>query len=172
MKFNRRLSMLAISAAIALSGTSTFADNALDRVMKNGVLKVATDANWAPQSFLNDNNEMDGFDVAVAREIATRLGVEVEFVTPSWDIITAGNWSGRWDMSVGSMTPTVSRAEVLSFPEVYYYTPASIAVHADSPYQNVGDLNGEVVGATTASTFELYLQKDLTIDAEGVPSFE
>ena len=172
MKFNRRLSMLAISAAIALSGTSTFADNALDRVMKNGVLKVATDANWAPQSFLNDKNEMDGFDVAVAREIATRLGVEVEFVTPSWDIITAGNWSGRWDMSVGSMTPTVSRAEVLSFPEVYYYTPASIAVHADSPYQNVGDLNGEVVGATTASTFELYLQKDLTIDAEGVPSFE
>lgn len=172
MKFNRRLSMLAISAAIALSGTSTFADDVLDRVMKNGVLKVATDANWAPQSFLNDNNEMDGFDVAVAREIATRLGVEVEFVTPSWDIITAGNWSGRWDMSVGSMTPTVSRAEVLSFPEVYYYTPASIAVHADSPYQNVGDLNGEVVGATTASTFELYLQKDLTIDAEGVPSFE
>ena len=172
MKFNRRLSMLAISAAIALSGTLTFADNALDRVMKNGVLKVATDANWAPQSFLNDKNEMDGFDVAVAREIATRLGVEVEFVTPSWDIITAGNWSGRWDMSVGSMTPTVSRAEVLSFPEVYYYTPASIAVHADSPYQNVGDLNGEVVGATTASTFELYLQKDLTIDAEGVPSFE
>ena len=141
MKFNRRLSMLAISAAIALSGTLTFADNALDRVMKNGVLKVATDANWAPQSFLNDKNEMDGFDVAVAREIATRLGVEVEFVTPSWDIITAGNWSGRWDMSVGSMTPTVSRAEVLSFPEVYYYTPASIAVHADSPYQNVGDLN-------------------------------
>ena len=172
MKFNRRVSMLAISAAIALSGTSAFAGDALDRVMENGVLKVATDANWAPQSFLNDNNEMDGFDVAVAREIATRLGVEVEFVTPSWDVITAGNWSGRWDMSVGSMTPTVARAEVLSFPEVYYYTPASIAVHADSPYQNVGDLNGEVVGATTASTFELYLQKDLTIDAEGVPSFE
>ena len=172
MKFNRRVSMLAISAAIALSGSSAFAGDALDRVMENGVLKVATDANWAPQSFLNDNNEMDGFDVAVAREIATRLGVEVEFVTPSWDIITAGNWSGRWDMSVGSMTPTVARAEVLSFPEVYYYTPASIAVHADSPYQNVGDLNGEVVGATTASTFELYLQKDLTIDAEGVPSFE
>ena len=172
MKFNRRVSILAISAAIALSGTSAFAGDALDRVMENGVLKVATDASWAPQSFLNDDNEMDGFDVAVASEIATRLGVEVEFVTPSWDIITAGNWSGRWDMSVGSMTPTVARSEVLSFPEVYYYTPASIAVHADSPYQNVSDLNGEVVGATTASTFELYLQKDLTIDAEGVPSFE
>ena len=118
MKFNRRVSMLAISAAIALSGTSAFAGDALDRVMENGVLKVATDANWAPQSFLNDNNEMDGFDVAVAREIATRLGVEVEYVTLSWDISQAGNWSGRWDMAVWSMTPRVARAEVLSLPRV------------------------------------------------------
>lgn len=66
---------------------------------------MATDANWAPQSFLNDNNEMDGFDVDVAREIAKRMGVDIEFVTPDWSIITAGNWAGRWDISVGSMTP-------------------------------------------------------------------
>ncbi len=115
---------------------------------------------------------MDGFDVDVAREVAKRLGVEVEFVTPSWDIITAGNWNGRWDLSIGSMTPTKARAEVLSFPEVYYYTPASVAVHKDSSAQSIADLNGKNVGASTASTFDLYLQKDLSIDAEGVPSFE
>ncbi len=171
MRIKNFVSMLAISTAITLVGTSAFAGDALDRIMGSGVLKVATDANWAPQSFINDNNEMDGFDVAVATEIAKRLGVEVEFVTPSWDIITAGNWSGRWDMSVGSMTPTKTRAEVLSFPAVYYYTPAAIAVHKDSPYKKLSDLNGEVIGASTASTYELYLQKDLTIDSEGVPSF-
>lgn len=98
----------------------SFAGEALDRVMSAGVLKVATSADWAPQSFINDDNKMDGFDVDVARELAKRLGVEVEFVTPSWDIITAGRWNGRWDLSVGSMTPTKSRAEVLAFPGVYY----------------------------------------------------
>jgi len=172
MKLNRRLFTLAATAVLALSTSITFAGEALDRVMAAGVLKVATDANWAPQSFINDDNKMDGFDVDVAREIAKRLGVDVEFVTPSWDVITAGRWNGRWDLSVGSMTPTKSRAEVLAFPAVYYYTPASIAVHKDSPYKTIADLNGKAVGAGTATTFELYLQHDLQIDAEGVPPFE
>ncbi len=172
MKLNRRIFTLATTAALALSTSMSFAGEALDRVMAAGILKVATDANWAPQSFINDDNKMDGFDVDVAREIAKRLGVEVEFVTPSWDIITAGRWNGRWDLSVGSMTPTKSRAEVLAFPGVYYFTPASIAVHKDSPFQKISDLNGKDVGAGTATTFELYLQHDLQIDAEGVPAFE
>ena len=163
---------LAFCATFAMSSTMAHAGATLDSIMSGGVLKVATDANWAPQSFLNDKNEMDGFDVEVAREIATRLGVTVEFVTPAWDIITAGHWNGRWHMSVGSMTPTKSRAEVLNFPAVYYYTPATAVVHKDSAATSLSDLNGKVVGATTSSTFEFYLQKDLTIDAVDVPAFE
>ena len=172
MKFTKTITGLAVGVALAFTAATASAGEAMDRVMKEGVLKVATDANWAPQSFINDKNEMDGFDVDVAKETAKRLGVKAEFVTPSWDIITAGNWSGRWDLSVGSMTPTKKRAEVLSFPGVYYYTPASVAVHKDSSYKTIAELDGKKVGASTASTFDLYLQKDLTIDAEGVPSFE
>ena len=162
----------ALAVAGALSGATAFAGETLDQIMSSNTLKVATDPNWAPQSFLNDNNEMDGFDVDVAREIASRMGVEVEFVTPSWDIITAGNWNGRWHLSVGSMTPTTARGEILDFPGVYYYTPASAVVHNDSPYKNVADLNGAKMAAGISTTFELYLQKDLTIDASGVPTFE
>lgn len=163
-----------LAVIIALSGTVTlaFAGESLDRVMEKGVLKIASDPNWAPQSFLNDDNKMDGFDVDVAREIAKRLGVESEFVTPAWDIITAGNWNGRWDISVGSMTPTKARSEVLSFPSVYYYTPASTAVHKDSPYEKVEDLNGSKMGSGISTTFAQYLEKDLIIDAAGVPEFE
>jgi polar amino acid transport system substrate-binding protein len=170
MKRLFKLVVVVLTAAVGTSGA--WAGESLDRVMKNKLLKFATDANWPPQSFLNDNNEMDGFDVRVAREIAKRLGVKVEFVTPAWDIITAGNWHGRWDISVGSMSPTKERAKVLSFPGVYYYQPTGFAVHKDAPYQDKTKLNGKKIGATTASTMEYYLQKDLTIDAEGAPPFE
>ena len=168
----RKLLATVAGAALMLTTGLAQAGKTIDRVMSAKVLKIATSADWAPQSFLNDDNKMDGFDVDVGKEVAKRLGVTAEFVTPSWDIITAGKWNGRWDISVGSMTPTKSRAKVLAFPGVYYYTPASIAVHKDSKSKQVSDLNGKKVGAGTSTTFELYLQHDLEIDAEGVPSFE
>ncbi|MBI3959359.1 MAG: transporter substrate-binding domain-containing protein, partial [Chloroflexi bacterium] len=112
--------------------------------MKNGVIRVSTDANYEPQSFLNPQGEFIGFDVDVAKEIAKRLGVEVEFVTPDWDLITAGNWGGQWDMSVGSMTVTTARQEVLAFAEpAYYYTPAQFAAANESGVETLADLNGK-----------------------------
>jgi polar amino acid transport system substrate-binding protein len=75
-------------------------------------------------------------------------------------------------MSVGSMTPTAARAEVLNFPAVYYYTPASFAVHAESSVATLADLNGKVIGTCGGCTYDAYLNKDLVIDAEGAPPFE
>ncbi len=166
-----RLTALAVSLAMGLAALPGHAGEVLSRVMEAKLLKVATDANWAPQSFMNENNEMDGFDVDVAKEIGKRLGVPVEFVTPGWDIITAGNWQGRWDMHVGSMTPTAERAKIFAFPAVYYYTPAAVAVHSDSKAAQLSDLDGKIVGATTSSTFEAYANQDLTLDAAGAPAF-
>ena len=169
MKFVKPLLAAALMASLSLGAAQ--AGDVLDSIMSKKSIKVATDANWPPQSFINDKNEMDGFDVDVAREIAKRLGVEIEFITPSWDIITAGNWNGRWDMHVGSMTPTKVRAEKLAFPAVYYYTPAAVGVHKSSSMTKVSDLSGKRVGTGTGTTFELYLQKNLSIDAVGAPKF-
>jgi len=136
----------------------------LDQVMEAGKLLVSTDPNYAPQSFLNDSGELDGFDVDVAKEVAKRLGVEVEFVTPDWDMITPGGWAGRWDLSIGSMTPTEGRAEVLYFTDPYYYTPAVFAVHKDNTsIQSVDDLAGKSVGLGTATTYESWLNGTLSI---------
>lgn len=162
----------AAALAVGLATGVAQAGETLDRVMSSGVLKVSTDPAWPPQSFLDDNNEMDGFDVAVARAIAEKLGVGIEFVTPDWSLITAGHWAGRWDASVGSMTPTKARTEVLDFPAIYYYVPASLAVHNDSDAQTIADLNGRVIGVSASSTWENYLLHDLVIDAVGAPPFE
>jgi len=169
MKHKSTALLLALS--ITLVPTSLWAGETLDRVMSTKTLKLSSDAAYPPQSFLNDNNEMDGFDIDVAREIAKRMGAELEVITPAWEIITAGNWKGRWDVSVGSMTPTKERAEVLDFPAVYYFTPAGFVVHSDSQVQSVDELNGKIIGVCGGCTYESYLNKELVIDAEGAPEF-
>jgi polar amino acid transport system substrate-binding protein len=136
----------------------------LDQVMEAGKLLVSTDPNYAPQSFLNDAGELDGFDVDVAKEVAERLGVELEFVTPDWDMITPGGWAARWDLSIGSMTPTEERSEVLWFTDPYYYTPAVVAVHKDNTdIQSVDDISGKALGLGTATTYEAWLLDTLSI---------
>jgi polar amino acid transport system substrate-binding protein len=164
---------VALIACMLSPWSSIQAGEVLDRVMSKGVLVMSTDPEYPPQSSLDENNQFVGFDIDVGRQIADRLGVKVEFVTPSWDVITAGNWAGRWDVSVGSMTPTAARREVLDFPAVYYYTPAALVVHADNTsITEPAAASGRTIGVGVATTYENYLKKDLVIDAEGASPFE
>jgi len=140
--------------------------------MANKKLVVATDAEYPPQSLQQPDGTFVGFDIDVATELAKRLGVEVAFVSAPWESVTAGGWEGKWDVSVGSMTPTAKRAAVLDFPAIYYYTPAAFAVHRDSDINSLSDLNGKVVGVCATCTYEDYLNRSLDIDAEGAPAFE
>jgi len=166
----RRGLMASVTMLLVATAGQAMAGEALDRVMANGKLVLAVDAEYPPFSYLDENNEMAGFDVDVAREFANRLGVELEVVTPGWDVITAGNWAGRWDICIGSMTPTAARAEVVDFPTVYYYTPASVVVHEDNTsITSAEDLNGKRVGVQAATTYESYLQGNLVIDAIDAP---
>src|SRR6188508_3553135 len=87
-------------------------DGMLARVCEAGTIRVSTDPAYPPQSFLNeDTGEYEGFDIDVAKEIADRLGVEVEFTDPAFEAVVAGSWADRWDMSVGSITVTAERQE-------------------------------------------------------------
>ena len=138
----------------------------LAEICEQGVLTVSTDPAYPPQSSLNEKTgEFEGFDIDVATEIATRLGVKVAWEQPSWDVITAGSWNGRWDISVGSMTPTNDRQQVLDFTPPYYFTPAVVAVHEDntSIQDMATDLDGTSVGVCGACTYEAFLDKSLDI---------
>ena len=147
---------------IASAATNCQAGETLDRVMKNKVLVEVTDQAYPPFSFVNDKGEMDGFDIDIARELAKRLGVGLKVETPSWEIIVAGNWHGRWDICICSMTPTKERAEVLDFVNEYYAAPATITVNADNDaIKSASDLTGKKVGFEAGSTYEKYVQKAL-----------
>ncbi|WP_181706116.1 transporter substrate-binding domain-containing protein [Chthonobacter rhizosphaerae] len=161
-------------AALALAAglVSAEAGETLDRVTKAGSMTVATNSGWPPQSYLDENNEMVGFDIDVAKEIAKRLGVSVTFETPEWAVLTGGRWHGRFDLAVGSVTPTKARAQVIDFPAVYYSSPYVFVVHKDSKATSREDLNGKVIGVETGTTSEDYIRRQLAIDAPDVPPVE
>jgi len=171
-------------ALTACGGNAATSNNLLDDIKQRGYVLVSTDPNYEPQSFLDTAGkrpantkcpsdalttaEMKGFDVDVAHKIGDALGVETCFATPSWDAITAGNWANKWDISVGSMTITVDRQKVLNFSVPYYYTPAVVAVGKDSGFTKLDDLAGKALCAGTSTTYESWLNNDMT--ALGLPA--
>jgi polar amino acid transport system substrate-binding protein len=133
----------------------------LEKVLTSGTIRMSTDPAYPPQSELTADGTLVGFDIDVGTEIATRLGVEIAFETPSWDTIVAGSWNGRWDFSVGSMTITTEREKVVAFTEPYYYTPAQLAVLSDSTIASVADLAGKKVCAGQGTTYAQWMEGTL-----------
>ena len=147
------------------AGNAIAGKSALEEIYAAKTIVVSTDANYAPQSFLNDKGELEGFDVSVAKEVAKRLDVKVKFITPDWDLITAGKWGKRWDISIGSMTPTKERKNALLFTLPYYSSPAQFAIHKDNTdIKTLADLAGKRIGIAGETTNERYLQRDLSIE--------
>lgn len=140
----------------------------LRAIKQRGRLVVSADADYAPQSYKGADGAWRGFDVDVAREIARRLGVHAEFMDVSFDAITGGNWNGRWDVNVNSMTATHERDRVLYFSRPYYYVPASFVVHKLSRAQSINDLSGRRVGVGTATTYQQYLEGRLGLSGDRI----
>lgn len=167
------LSLLMLASLIVTACQPAAAD-LLGEIKARGTLRISTDLNYAPQSAGVDGaqradgtkcgtdelttNQVEGFDIDTAKEIARRLGVEACFVTPSWDLIAAGSWGGRWDVSVGSMTITKDRQKVVWFTPAYYFTPAQLAAKKGSGIASVNDISGKAVCAGTGTTYETYLK--------------
>jgi polar amino acid transport system substrate-binding protein len=151
----------------ASAAESAAPDDYLARILEAGVIVVSTDPEYPPQSYVDTATEdFLGFDIDVAKEIAERLGVDIEFETPSFDAITAGSWSNRWDMSVGSITITESRKAVIDFTQPYYYTPAQVATFTDSGITSLDDLAGKVICVGSGTTYFDWLEGTLTLAPE------
>jgi polar amino acid transport system substrate-binding protein len=155
-------------AVSACGGGDEASDDLLASIEEKGVLTVSTDPAYPPQSELNeDTGEYEGFDIDVAKEIADRMGVDIAWEAPAWETIISGGWNGRWDISVGSMTITPERAEVLHFTPPYYFTPAAYAVHKDNTtITDVDGLTGKKIGVCGGCTYDLYLQNKLQISQD------
>jgi len=158
-------SVFGLSQMVQAGGT-------LDRVVQKQEMIVATNGSWFPQGFLDENNQLAGFDIDVANELGRRLGVKVKFETPEFAFMTGGHWNGRFDIAIGSVTPTKARAQVIDFASIYYYSPYVYVVHESSTANSVEDLNGKIIGVETGTTSEDYINRRLEIEAEGMPPVE
>lgn len=151
---NRTFSGLAALAVCGLMAAVPAQAEDLDAIKEAGVIRIAMSGAYPPFNFVNDQNEVVGFDPAIGKEIATRMGVEAEIVTTAWDGIIGGLLANKFDAVIGSMSITEERQQVVDFVGPYYNVRRGVFTAEGSSVSSVDDLADVKVGVTLGETHD------------------
>lgn len=139
-----------------VSGTTApEGDGSLQRVLDAGKLTLGAEGNWIPYVYNEDGTgELTGFEVEIAKEVASRLGVEAEFnISDSWDPVMAGLDAGRYDAVFCGVNPKPERVEKYSVTASYAENPFCLVVAGDNDeITSFEDLAGKLCANSPSST--------------------
>ncbi len=123
---------------------------------------IGLDDEYPPMGFKDENNQIVGFDVDLAKETTKRMNREVEFKAIDWSSKEAELASGRIDILWNGLDITPERQENMLFSKPYMDNRQIIFVRAgnDQGIRTEADLAGKSVGTQAASTAEDYIMKN------------
>lgn len=114
-------------------------------------LRVGMECNYAPYNWTQSEPSdeavaiaaggyADGYDVRIAKHIASELGMELEIVKTEWDGLVPSLMSGKIDCIIAGMSPTEERKVTIDFTEPYYESELCIVVRKDSEFANAANI--------------------------------
>ena len=166
----RLLSLLLVPLTVLAAGASAEAEGALDRILSQKKIVIAVQNDVAPYSMLDANNELDGLDIEVGRQIAKDLGVDVEFV-----VVTGANRipalvTNQADLTIATLTLSPQRAAVVSLSTPYTAVPHVVVAPRDKVVKNWDDLKGLRIGVPRGSFQDQYITAN--VGGENIQRFE
>ncbi len=142
-------------AAVAVAAPAEVAEkDLLARIQERGSLIIATEGNWSPWTYHDENDVLTGFDIEIGALIAEALGVKPVYMETAWDAILAGVDSGRFDIACNGVGYTEERAQKYDFSTPYVYTESVLVVRSDNDsIHSFDDLKGRKTSNSPNSTY-------------------
>ncbi len=148
------LAAFMLASVLTMAVSAKGSDDLLETIQKRGTIIVGLEGDWAPWSYVDENDELTGYDVEVAKAIADKLGVEIQIVPGEWDGLFAGMDAGRYDMVVNGVEVTEERADKYDFSTPYAYIRTALIVKGDNDsIKTFEDLKGKKTANSIASTY-------------------
>ncbi len=146
--------LLVLSMVLAMlftvSGALAAPANRLEKIKADGKLVVATSPDYAPYEFLDNDGNVVGADMDLAKFIAAELGVELEMQAMDFDTVLAAITTGKVDLALAGLTPNSERAEFMDFTDVYYNDGSQVILilkeNAET-LKTLADFSGKAVAA-------------------------
>ena len=135
-------------------------DTSLTDVQAAGHFTLGLDADFAPMGFTDDNGEIVGFDIDLAKAVGEKMGVDVEVKPIDWDSKDMELSSGKIDVIWNGFSITDERRQEVLFSNPHLSTKQSIVVKKGSDITKKADLAGKKIALQDGSTSEDALKAD------------
>lgn len=145
----------ASSTGTTTAGSSGTSDGGgqLAAIKAAGVMKVGVEGTYQPYNYHDENGDLVGLDVDIAREIGKRMGVDVEFTETDWDSLLASMDTGRIDEVISDVSISDEREEKYDFTDPYLYIYRYVVTLSSSDISSVEDLKGKKVATSLTNAF-------------------
>ncbi len=127
-------------------------------------LVVGTSADYYPFEYYTSDFQIDGFDIALIREIGQRLGMEVEIKDFAFDGLGGALELGHIDVAIGAISVTPERATQVDFTDIYFVGEDGVLASDISDIEEVpsiDDLGSYLVGVQSGSVYEKLIENEL-----------
>ena len=145
------------NSGTADSGTAQ--DNSLQNVLDKGTLVLGLDDSFPPMGFRDENNNIVGFDIDVATEVANRMGVELKLQPIEWSTKEMELNTGSVDCLWNGLSIDDERKQAMDLSEPYMTNRMVLVVLNDSEYTDQASLAGKTIGVQNGSTAEKILEE-------------
>lgn len=135
-------------------------DDSWTKIQENGKIIMGLDDSFPPMGFRDENGELVGFDIDLARAVADHLGVELELQPIDWSTKEMELEAGNIDMIWNGYTITDERKERVLMSDPYMENDQVIVVLADSDIKTLDDLEGKTVAVQEGSSAQSLLEED------------
>ena len=133
-------------------------ESVVARIERTGKLVVATEAAFPPFEVVNvSTNEIEGFDVDIAREVAGCLGVQLEMRNMAFASIFTSVEQGTVDLGISAITITAERDERVDFSNPYFFSNLTILTLQSSPIADPADLQGVAISLQEGTTSDFWV---------------
>ncbi|SDR59264.1 amino acid ABC transporter substrate-binding protein, PAAT family [Rhizobiales bacterium GAS113] len=157
---------IAASAAFAICTVPAKAESTLDRILKDKKIRITAEVTSPPFGILDQSGQPDGSEIAVARQLAKDLGVELELVQVTAPQRIPALLSGRADVAISSLSITVDRAKTVAFANPHGVLSVVITASEKTAIKAPADLAGKRIAITRATLEEATVPKIAPNDAK------
>ncbi len=151
-KFVLAVAAVALMLSFAGCKKTSKADNSLEELKTRGVFVLGLDDSFPPMGFRNDDDEIVGFDIDLAKEVANRLGVSFKAQPVDWDAKEMELSTGKVDCIWNGLTITKEREESLALTKPYLNNDQVLVVRNNSGFTKLSDLAGKTIGVQSGSS--------------------